>query len=168
VPTSEVTALETVAPAEIHLRFEPAGVLRMTIGDRRSIVKVALYQASPLRRPGRHLSFLDGAGDEVAMVDQVDELPEASREIAREALRRRYLTARIARITGIRQEFGVTYWDVETDRGPRDFVVQSLSEACQWLGDHHLLFIDVDGNRFEIADRTALDPESRHLLDDVL
>lgn len=168
MPTSEVTAGEVVLPAEIGLRFEPAGVLRMTIGERRSIVKVALYQASPLRRPGRHLSFLDGAGDEVAMVDAIDDLPEGSREVAREALRRRYLTARIRRIVAIRQEFGVTYWDVETDRGLRDFVVQSLSESCQWLGDGHLLFVDVDGNRFEIADRSALDAESGRLLDDVL
>ncbi|MFM7323126.1 MAG: hypothetical protein ACKO5K_16625, partial [Armatimonadota bacterium] len=85
MPTSEVTAGEVVSPAEIVLWFEPAGVLRMTVGDRRSIVKVALYQASPLRRPGRHLSFLDGGGDEVALVDRVDDLPEGSRAVAREA-----------------------------------------------------------------------------------
>ena len=80
----------------------------------------------------------------------------------------RYLTCRVQAVTHTRAEFGVTYWQVETDRGPRDFVVQSLSESCVWLSDTHLLLIDVDGNRFEIADRNALDEASRAQLDRVL
>ena len=55
-----------------------------------------------------------------------------------------------------------------TDRGERDFVVQSLSESCLWLSDTHILLVDVDGNRFEITDRYALDPTSQERLSTVL
>jgi len=164
----EPVSFPPVVPPEIHLFFEPTGTLRMTIAENRSYPKVSLYQSSPLRRPGRYLSFLDGSGDEIVLVDSLDQLNATSREIAQIALRHRYLTSRIERISGLRQEFGVSYWDVETDRGPRDFVVQSLTEACQWLSERHLLLVDVDGNRFEIADRFLLDPVSRKHLDSVL
>ena len=157
-----------VETAQMVLFFEPAGNLRLTIGEHRSYPKVSVYQASPLRRPGRYLSFLDGASEEIVLVDSLDDLSPETRAVAEEALRRRYLTSRIERITGIRQEFGVSYWDVATDRGPRDFVVQSLSEACQWLSDRQVLLVDVDGNRFSIPDRFALDPESQRQLDAVL
>ena len=86
----------------------------------------------------------------------------------REELDRRYLTALIGRVTSIRNEFGTSYWDVETDRGQREFVVQNVAENAQWLGDHRLLIVDVDGNRFEIADLTALDKRSLAAVEQVL
>ena len=57
---------------------------------------------------------------------------------------------------------------METDRGQREFVVQNVAENAQWLGDHRLLIVDVDGNRFEIADLTALDKRSLAAVEQVL
>lgn len=151
-----------------RLFYEPAGTLRLTVGDERSYPKVSLYQASPLKRPGRYLSLLDSKSEEIALVPALDDLTPESRTVAEEELRRRYLTAKVVALTGLKQEFGVTYWHVATDRGPRDFVVQSLSESCLWLSENHLLIVDVDGNRFEIENRSALDAYSRKLLDSVL
>ena len=94
-------------------------------------------------------------------------MPE-SQIIAEEELRRRYLTARVEAITNVKTEFGATYWNVVTDKGERDFVVQSLSESCIWLSETHILLIDVDGNRFEIPDRTVLDAQSEERLASVL
>ena len=102
------------------------------------------------------------------MVESLADFPAESREVAEEELKRRYLTARIQAITHIRTEFGVTYWHVVTDRGERDFVVQSLSESCVWLSDRHILIVDVDGNRFEVLDREAIDEASRARLESVL
>jgi Domain of unknown function (DUF1854) len=148
---------EQIDPKSLRLFYEPPGTLRLTVGDERSYPVVKLYQARPLSEPGRFLSFQNGKGEEITMVRELGELlPEAQE------------TARVEGIDHIRTEFGVTYWDVRTDKGPRDFVVQSLSESCLWLSENHLLISDVDGNRFEIADRTQLDEESRARLDAVL
>ncbi|MFY7952131.1 MAG: DUF1854 domain-containing protein [Armatimonadaceae bacterium] len=164
----ETQKFPAVQPELIHLFFQPEGTLRLTVGEERSYPKVSIYQSSPLRRPGRFISLLDGAGEEIALVDSLESLTTESRTVAEEALRRRYLTSKIEQIDAVRQEFGVSYWDVKTDRGPRDFVVQSLSEACQWLSDKHILLIDVDGNRFEISARTKLDSDSQTRLESVL
>jgi hypothetical protein len=152
----------------MRLFYEPPGTLRLTVGDDRSYPVVKLYQAWPLSHPGRFLALVDAKGDEIATVDELSRLSPESRAVAEEELRRRYLTARIEGITEIRTEFGVTYWHVRTHRGDRDFVVQSLSESCVWLSDRQILITDVDGNRFEITDRGALDADSRRLLESVL
>lgn len=152
----------------LQLFYDPPGVLRLTIDDERSYPKVALYQSSPLRRPGKFLSLLDGKSEEIALVPSLNDLTPESRKIAELELARRYLTAKIQALTSVRQEFGVTYWHASTDRGERDFVVQNLSESCLWLSETHLLIIDADNNRFEIPDRGALDTASQRLLDSVL
>lgn len=155
-------------PTELKLFYQPPGTLRLTVGDEKSYPKVSLYQSAPLSRPGEYLSLLDSKSEEIALVKHLNELTPESRAIAEQELRRRYLTAKIKAITGIKQEFGVTYWHVDTDRGPRDFVVQSLSESCAWLSDSHLLITDVDGCRFEIEDRNVLDAPSKRFLEQVL
>lgn len=152
----------------ITLFYEPMGMLRATVGEEKSYLKVALYQAAPLSKPGEYLSLLDGKGDEFALVRRLDDLEPQSRTVAEQELARRYLTAKIQRLTSLKQEFGVTYWHARTDKGERDFVVQNLSESCLWLSASHLLIIDSDNNRFEIPDLALLDTESRKLLDSVL
>ena len=155
-------------PGALRLYYDPPGTLRLTVAGDRSYPGVKLYQAWPLSEPGRHLSLLDSKGEEIVMLPDLDGLSPESRAVAEEELRRRYLTARVERVLGIRTEFGVTYWDVETHRGRRDFVLTSISESCQWLGPDHLLIIDVGGNRYEFPNLEALDGRSRALLDTVL
>lgn len=159
---------EILDPKELRLFYDPPGTLRVTVGENRSYHAVKLYQSAPLSKPGRYISLIDGKGEEILMVENLADFTADSREVAEEEIRRRYLTAKVQSITSIRTEFGVTYWHVVTERGERDFVVQSLSESCVWLSDRHILLIDVDGNRFEVVDRHALDAESRQRLESVL
>ena len=85
-----------------------------------------------------------------------------------EELDRRYLTAAIQQVNAVRNEYGTSYWDVQTDRGPREFVVQNVSENAQWLGDRRLLITDVDGNRFEIPHLDELDKKSLAAVEQVV
>jgi hypothetical protein len=159
----------------LRLFYNPPGTLRLTVEpmgadgwEGYSYPTVRLYQAAPLSDPGRYIALQDGKGEEITMLERLEHFAPESRPIAEEEIRRRYLTAKVIAVTGIKTEFGITYWNVATDKGERDFVVQSLSESCVWLSDRHLLLIDVDGNRFEITDRTALDPVSQQRLATVL
>jgi hypothetical protein len=90
------------------------------------------------------------------------------RQIINEELDRRYLTSTIESIKSVRNEFGTSYWEVETNRGEREFVVQNAAENAQWLGEHRLLLVDVDGNRFEIPALNQLDTKSMGLVEMVL
>ena len=46
--------------------------------------------------------------------------------------------------------------------------MRNVSENAQWITDRRLLLLDVDGNRFEIANLEVLDKKSRGLIEMVL
>lgn len=158
----------TLQPDKLDLFYMPKDRLRLTVREECSYVTVKPVWAAPLSHPERYLALLDGKGSEIVTLPDPESLSPASLKVVREELSRRYLTARVIAIHEAQSEFGATYWHVETDRGPRDFVTQSLQENAQWLSDRHLLLVDVDGNRFEIPDVEALDVRSRGFVEAIL
>ena len=155
-------------PKRVRLFREPFWALRLTLLEDRSYPKMKVVRAFPLSHPDRYIAFLDVKDEEIGTIQDPETLDEASRNILREELDKRYLGAVIRSIRSVRNEFGTSYWDVDTHRGPRDFVVKNVLENVLWLGEHRLLFVDVDGNRFEIPDVTHLDKRSLALLNTVL
>ena len=155
-------------PQTLRLFYQPKDRLRLTIDGDQSYHTVKPAWAAPLSRPGQYLALLDGKGNAIVTLPDPNVLPTASLEAAKEELRRRYLTATVRTITHAKQEFGATYWSVQTDRGDRDFVTQNLQENAIWLSPTHLLLLDVDGNRFEITDTEALDLVSRNTVAAIL
>ena len=163
-----VTHPENVDIDKLKLFREPAWKLRLTIGDDRSYLRVKVVRAAPLSHPDQYISFLDGKDEEICMVDDLKSLDQSARDLIAEELDRRYLTATIQSVSAIRNEYGTSYWEVQTHRGQREFVVQNVSENAQWLGDHRLLIIDVDGNRFEIPRLDELDKKRLGLVEQVV
>ncbi|HLV78858.1 MAG TPA: DUF1854 domain-containing protein [Chthonomonadaceae bacterium] len=157
-----------VNPDELKLFYEPKDRLRLTLGEEKSYLTVKPVWAAPVSRPGAYLALLDGKGEEIALLPDPGVLSPENAAILEAELRLRYLTALVTAIVHARQEYGATYWSVETDRGPRDFVTQSLQENAQWFSETHLLLLDVDGNRFEITDVTALDARSQAIIGAIL
>ncbi len=142
---------------------QPEGRLRL-IQEDRCWISFRPTWASPVSYPGRYLALLDGRDQMILMISDPQELDADLRDQLMNELNRRYLTATITRVHYAKTEFGTTYWDVDTTRGRREFVTQSLQENAQWMGPNHLLLLDVDGNRYEIPDTTALDKVSRERL----
>jgi hypothetical protein len=158
----------SIQPDQLRLFYHPEGMARLTVDNDRSYPKVKVVLAAPLSRPHEWVSLTDGKGDEIVMLPNLDALEPSSRRVAEQELQRRYLTCQVRRLLTLKQEFGVTYWEAETDRGIRDFVIRDLQENCVWLSETHLLLIDVDGSRFEVPDRRLLDERSQQLLDLVI
>lgn len=155
-----VTHPEDVDMSKVRLFREPAWRLRLTIEEDRSYTRIKVVRAAPLSHPTRYISLLDAKDEEVCMIDDMQNLDEQTQALVQEELERRYLTSTIEAVQSIRNEFGTSYWDVETNRGRREFVVQNVAENAQWLGDHRLLLVDVDGNRFEIPNLNDFDKKS--------
>ena len=146
---------------------EPWG-LRAVLGGR-AYENVEVVRIAPLTHPDRFIAVLDEHGEELVMVEDPSALDDASQDALRAALRHRYMTATIRSIHGAKSELGIAYFDVDTDRGRREFVVQNLLEGARWLEpERRLLVFDVDGNRFEIPDIDALDKRSLRLLRSIL
>ena len=142
--------------------------VRLTILNDRSYPIVRVVRAFPLSHPDRYITFLDAKNEEIGTIETLEELETGTRGIAERELARRYLNCEIQKIRSIRTEFGTSYWDVETTRGRRDFVVKDVEENAIWLGERHVVIVDVNDNRFEIPDYTRLDDSSVSLLKIVL
>ena len=149
---------------EIRVFRAPKNTPRMTVKDERSYIRVRPVQASPVSFPDKYIALLDVKNEEVAFIEDMSTLDEISQKVIREELARRYLKAEIVRVNSIQMEFGVTYWEVETDRGRREFVTRG-HENTYWVTDTRLLLTDVDGNRFEIIDYLKLDDNSIKLIE---
>lgn len=164
----QVTHPEHVDPEAIRLFREPPWVLRLTIEGDRSYLKVRAVCAAPLSQPDRYICILDEKNEVICTVEDPIVLDAPSQRMIKEELEQRYMTAIIKRVESLRSEFGVSYWEVQTDRGDREFVVRNVSENAQWITDRRLLLVDVDGNRFEISNLEVLDKKSRGLIEMVL
>lgn len=167
-PANTFTRPENVDVSKLRIFRQPAWTLRLTIDGDRSYIRVKVVRAAPLSHPHQYISLLDSQDEEICMIDDLKQLDEATRSIINEELDRRYLTSTVQRVNSVRNEFGTSYWEVETNRGQREFVVQNVAENARWLGDHRLLLIDVDGNRFEIPRLDLLDKKSLALVEQVL
>src|ERR1044071_2718502 len=95
--------------SEMKLFYEPKDRLRLTIDDDRSYPTVKPVWAAPLSHPDRNLALLDGKGNEIALIPELDLLPADSRAVVTEELRKRYLTATVSAISHAKVEFGATY-----------------------------------------------------------
>ena len=151
------------APSRIRLYREQDWVLNISVdGEYHS--NVLVVRAAPLTQPDRYVCFMDQNGNEICMVEDPCRLDTNSQRNLREELERRYLTSEIQRVHSARREASACYFDIETNRGRREFVIQGTAETIRWLSDHRLLLIDIDGNRFETRDIRTLDRKSAKLL----
>jgi len=105
--------------------------------------------------------LLDSDGNEVLTAAGVDAFPPEERPLVTEALHGRYLLPVIQKVQGIDVRFGIRYWWVETDRGPRWFALREPGKNVSWITTTHLVLRDTAGNRFEIPNLMALDARSR-------
>lgn len=151
-------------------RFERAegGFLRLTIGESEQYERVDLSRAFPLSDTNNYISVRDPEGREIGMIESLDQFPDSTKHLLVEELDRRYFTPAIKKIRSIEEEFGYSYWDVETDAGQRRFTVRRGHNSLVQIGDSRVLVIDVDGNRFEMENYMSLDPRYSRLIESLL
>ena len=143
--------------------------VRVTLEDGEEARAVKIVWARPVSGRGREVSILDAENsEELVMLEGLDSLDAASRLVAEEALDLRYLVPCITAINRADVSYGNRYFDVETDRGPRQFLIKDPNANVIHVTDDRLMIRDVIGNRYEIVSVAALDPPSRHALDQVI
>jgi hypothetical protein len=124
-------------------------------------VPVSIVLTRPISARSGPVSIVGPDKKELLLVNGLDQLNSESRGIAQEELDRRYLVPRITRVIRTRSHFGSRYWDVETDRGRRKFVMKDPNKSVTRLGQDRLIIRDTLGNGYEIESLSALDAVSR-------
>jgi hypothetical protein len=118
----------------------------------------------PIQAPEQDISLLDTEGHEVAWIDELAGVNEPAQTLIREALVQREFMPEIRAILGVSTFSTPSIWQVRTDRGDTSFVLKGDEDIRRLIGNT-LLVTDSHGIQFLIRDMTALDRESRRLLD---
>ena len=122
--------------------------------------RVHLHRDFPFDNPWSYISVLSTDNIELAFMQSVDLFDGEDKELIVRELERKYYTPSIKKIISVKDRFGFSYWDVETESGKVTFTLQDTFKSISRAGDNKLFFSDVDGNRFVIEDVEALDRKS--------
>jgi hypothetical protein len=164
---AEYTEIVYMTPEEAMFRRTEGGILTLVFTDK-EYDRVSVNRAFPFSLGDFYLSVRDSEGKEIGIIRNLEEFPESARELIKEELEWVYYSPKITRILSVKEEFGYSYWDVETDRGIKRFTVRGTSENVISVTETRLLIIDIDGNRFDISDIRDLDPKSFKMIDSLL
>jgi hypothetical protein len=120
-------------------------------------------RAFPLSAPDRHIVLLDAEDSELGLIRELRTLDRESREAIEAELEIAYLVTRVEVIHWVRSRFGITTWELETDRGRRTAHVKERTDIRP-LPDGRIMITDVDGVKYEIPPIDELDERSRSWL----
>ena len=140
--------------------------LILTVEGDRSYLKVRPVRAFPLTELNEFIGLLDSiASREIGVLRNLRDLDGPTRQLVQSELNKRYFMPKITRIVGAKKEFGTVYWDVETDRGSRNFLMRGIRDSIHEIEPGRYLVLDIDGNRFEIPQLSALNSASQAIWD---
>ena len=169
----------TIAPESFAIVYmDPKGVcfeyigenLTLTLADGTYYPRVTLRRCFPLSAKRTNIIVRAPQPDnqleyEIGIIADLEELRPDSQEAVLRELQLHYFVPTIQRILTIREEFGFLYWQVETDRGEKEFVMRdSVIGSVRQISPNRWLIIDINQTRYEVRDITVLDSRSQELL----
>jgi len=141
--------------------------VRLTVGDERSYVSVAIAHAFPFSKPGEYVGFQDGDGKDIGILPSITGIDEESRRVIDEEMQRRYFTPSVTKVNLVTEMQGTVTWEVETDRGDRRFVVRNLRDNAYSVGAGRIMLTDSEGNRYYFPDIVNLGRKAYEVLSKV-
>ncbi len=157
-----VTKARYLLPGEIHVRAEDDRLIFDLGGT--TYEDVRFRYAFPLSAPRQYVVIKDSDGAEIGIIPDLASVERSQRKIILLALRNEYFIPTITRVESVRDQFGVSVWDVQTDRGRCTFRLRGRHQNVTETSDRRVLITDVDSNRYEVKDCESLDLKSRRLL----
>ena len=119
-----------------------------------------LCRQFPFEMLWEFISVLDEEQCEIGIIRNVELFVGEARELLVTELSRRYYSPVIKSIKSAKERYGFSYWKVETDEGEISFTLHDTYRSIIRAGESRIIFMDVDGNRFEIPDVEQLDRKS--------
>ena len=160
-------------PDELQFNKTAGGFLSLSVKSlkkRKAEVypRIHLYWAFPFSRDREYISVRDKEDKEIGIIETLDAYNNETLDMLEEELASRYFTPGILKVISVKEEFGYSYWDSETTAGRCRFTIQSSGNSAVPLSNHHIIIIDVDGNRFKIDDYRTLPPKAVRVIETLL
>ena len=149
-----LTKEDTVVIAENNL-------VDVTVKDGTVYSRLEPRRLFPVSRANSYITLLDEDGVEVAVIKEIADLNDASREVIEYSLNDYYLVPHILKIYSVTEKNGKIHWSIETERGYKDFDVRNRNHDVRVYSDGRVRVRDSDDNRYIITDYRKLDKHSR-------
>ncbi len=143
---------------ENTLFFMKNGFLYIAYAEKEQ--RVFLTRQFPFEAEWEHISVLDEEQQEIGIIRALSLFPEDTRTLLETELRRRYYAPVILSIKQVKERYGFSNWKVTTPEGDMSFTLHDTYRSIVKAGEKRLVLLDVNGNRFEISDISALDAKS--------
>ena len=160
LPTSPADTLDWKS---VELRHDAFARLALILPDGTIHSEVVPVRAFPTTDPLHWIAFCDSQGHELFLLESLEMLNSATREILEKELARREFQPLIQRVIEARAGSSQTDWRVETERGVVAFAT-TTEENVRVHGRHGVAITDTHGIRYRIVDQRTLDPVSRRIL----
>lgn len=119
----------------------------------------------PVRHPNRFISVRgideNGKAFEIGLIDRLKEFPEEQQGLLRASMARQYYQQVIHRIHNIESEFGLLFFDVETQRGREQFTMPWRMGRAEDFGERGKMLHASLGNVYIVQDVEELPPADR-------
>lgn len=158
------TGAPPLSPDRFALVSDEWNRLTLIDADGQSYLDVRIVPLFPITEPARWISICDAGGQELTCIDDLANLPVKTRAIVDAELARREFLPTIRRIVHVSGNSEPCEWQVETDRGPTRFTLQS-EEQVRRMGANRVSVTDSNGVRYLINNVAALDRKSRRVVD---
>lgn len=126
---------------------------------------VYLHCSFPHTNKRIYVSVRTSDNKEIGMIRSLDEFPAKTIKLLEEQIQIRYFAPEISKVVRIRDEFGYSYWEVETQAGYCRFTVRSGGGNVKLVTEVRVLVTDVDGNRFIIPELEALSEKEYRMVE---
>ena len=130
--TDQTEDLNILNPDNIQLEINGEQEVTLKLKREEKVFEdVEINPAFPLTKIGRYLSVRkprdqkNKIGDEIGIIKDMEELDKDSKNVLDQALEKIYFMPKINKIYEIEEEYGVTCWEVKTEKGRRAFDIKS-------------------------------------------
>ena len=148
-----------------RIEREDLYTVKLTKADGEIIEGLEPKRLFPYTDPDHYITLIEGGKKERAVIRDIAELSESSREVILSCFSEIYMIPNITRVYGCDTSFGALTFKVDTDRGgPITFRIRNSNSDIKMLSDVRMVIRDSDDNRYEIPDVTKLDKKSAHYL----
>ncbi len=158
---SSIVEIQYLTPenAEFYGKGDFIGLKTKFMGEEKDHGIVKLRRLFPFEELWRDITVMNSASEEIGVIASVS-LFTKSEALLKNELERVYFTPKILKIYSMKDKYGFSSWDVETDVGRITFSVKDTFRSIVSLGGSRAIITDVDGTRYEIEDASKLDKSS--------
>jgi len=159
------TGVRRLLPEETTIFEGTLSLLHCHVKDGEMHRGVFAVRMFPVKHPDHlislHYTGIDEKDHEVGVIEDLSQFPAEAQALVRQSLSTHYHEQTVLRINNIRLDLGLLFFEVETQRGPEEFVMPWRGDRAEEYGDHGKILLDAFDNRYIIPNVSELPAADR-------